>query len=147
MPNKPAAFSSVGAAVNAAVKPSYHLEMVLLCAAGNTFAGRVNSVPAMQRSEVVPVALILPFSADSTTSAHYTSWRIRQRLMGGEEKMRNAKRCCRTVICRGLDHSHWFFCLSVCSACRVEHSGGRCSHCRWLLCGQRGSLTFHTHAD
>lgn len=88
-----------------------------------------------------PLQWFSPSPADnSTTSADYTSWRIRRRHMGSEEKMKNAKRCCRTLISRGLDHSHWFFCLSVCAACRVERSGGRCSHCRWLLCGQRGSL-------
>lgn len=96
----------------------------------------------MQRSEEVPlaVAVILPFSADNTTSARYTSWRIRHRHMGRKEKMKNVNQCCRTLISRGLDHSHWFFCLSVCTACGVEHSGGRCLHCRWLLCGQGGSL-------
>lgn len=94
----------------------------------------------MQRSEEVPlaVAVILPFSADSTTSAHYITWRVRHRHMGRKGKMKNVNQCCRTLISRGLDHSHWFFCLSVCAACRVEQSGGRCLHCRWLLCGQRG---------
>lgn len=94
----------------------------------------------MQRSEEVPlaVAVILPFSADTTTSAHYTSWRIRRRHMGRKEKMKNVNQCCRTLISRGLDHSHWFFCLSVCTACGVERSGGRCLHRRWLLCWTEG---------
>lgn len=65
---------------------------------------------------------------------------LRHRHMGRKEKMKNVNQCCRALISRGLDHSHWFFCLSVCTACGVEHSGGRCSHCRWLLCGQRGFL-------
>lgn len=54
--------------------------------------------------------------------------------------MKNVNRCCRTLISRGLDHSHCFFCLSVCTACGVERSGGRCLRCRWLLCAQGGSL-------
>lgn len=96
----------------------------------------------MQRSEEVPlaVAVILPFSVDNTTSAHYACWRIRHRHMGRKAKMKNVNQRCRTLISGGLDHSHWFFCLSVCTACGVEHSGGRCLHCRWLLCGQGGSL-------
>lgn len=77
-----------------------------------------------------------PLSADKT-SAHYSSLRIRQTR---KEKMRYVYQCCKMLISRGLDHSHWFFCLSVCTACGVEHSGGRCLHCRWLLCGQGGSL-------
>ena len=60
--------------------------------------------------------------------------------MGRKGKMKHVNQCCRTLISRGLDHSHWFFCLSVCTACGVERSGGRCLHCRWLLCGQGGSL-------
>lgn len=106
-------------------------------------AARANSAQAMQRSEEVPVAVaaILSRSLPTTQrSAHYTSWRIRHRHMGRKGKMKNVIQCCGALISRGLDHSHWFFCLSVCTACRVEHSGGRCSHCRWLLCGQRGSL-------
>lgn len=29
--------------------------------------------------------------------------------------MKNVNQCRRTLISRGLDHSHWFFCLSVCA--------------------------------
>lgn len=63
--------------------------------------------------------------------------------MGRKGNMKNVNQCCRTLISRGLDHSHWFFCLSVCTACGVERSGGRCLRCRWLLCGQGGSLRVH----
>lgn len=67
----------------------------------------------MQRSEEVPlaVAVILPFPADNTASPHYTGWEIRHRHMGKKKKMKNVNQCCRTLISRGLDHSHWFCCL------------------------------------
>lgn len=56
---------------------------------------------------------------------------------GGQGKCHSS---CRAAIWRGLDHSHWFLLLSLSAACGLHHSGGRCSGCRWLLCGQRGSL-------
>lgn len=95
------------------------------------------------RRSLLAVAAILPLSSNNTTSAHYTRWWKRHRHMGRKGNMKNVNQCCRTLISRGLDHSHWFFCLSVCTACGVERSGGRCLRCRWLLCGQGGSLRVH----
>jgi len=58
---------------------------------------------------------------------------------GKDEQRKCQPMLCRTLISRGLDHSHWRLCLSAGTACGVEHSGGRCSHCCWLLCGQGGA--------
>lgn len=67
-------------AVSTAIQPIISFgNRIALCsqskAASNTFPVRANSVPAMQRSEEVPlaVAAILPFSADNTTRTHYSS--------------------------------------------------------------------------
>lgn len=101
-------------------------------AASNTFAESWQSSYHCRGVRRTPFAAYLPLSADNT-SAHYSSLRIRQ--IGRKEKMKNVSQCFRMLISRGLDHSHWFFCLSVCTACRVDHSGGKCLLCRWLLCG------------